>query len=116
MPDFKELKPSLDKERSVLIALVYRSKNQHKSSLVLRKMIHLKRLLRITGLSETKKQDIIKCTKSLYIVSSSDLSMGFFIPLNLCVMGICARVFYLISKCKVDSGRNKIDEMFAVLD
>lgn len=113
---FEEIREVLSKEAEVLSSLIYRSKNQHKSSLVLRKMTHLKRLLRISNMQPTAKEKILECTKKLYLASSSDLCMGFFIPLNLCVLAISARVFYLVTTCQAELPRSKIDEIFSALD
>lgn len=113
---FEDIKEALSVEMELLSSLVYRSKNQHKSSLVLRKMAHLKRLLRISAMRPLAKDRILECCKRLYLASSSDLGMGFFIPLNLCVLAISARVFYLVSSCQAEFPKTKIDEIFSKLD
>lgn len=113
---FGEITEALRRETEILSSLIYRSKNQHKSSLVLRKMTHLKRLLGISAMRPTVKEKILECAKKLYLASSSDLSMGFFVPLNLCVLAISARVFYLVSACQTELPKSKIDEIFSALD
>lgn len=110
---FQNIQEQLQNEISVLNSLIYRSKNQHKSSIILRKMIHLKRLLRITNLKRTDKIKITNCAKNLYLAASADLSMGFFIPLCLCLLGISARIFYLIDRCEVIDNRSMIDDIFS---
>lgn len=112
---FHTIKEPLSKEIETLNSLVYRSKNQHKSSSLLRKMIHLKRLLRIQKLNSSDKMKIVECAKKLYIIASSILSMGFFVPLCLCVLGVSARIFYLVDRCKAEPQENAIDRMFSEL-
>jgi hypothetical protein len=112
---FRDIRESLNKEIELLADLIYRSKNQHKSSLVLRKMTHLKRLLRISTLGPLAKEKILECARRLYLASSSDLGMGFFVPLSLCVLATSARVFYLVSACQAEFPKSKIDEIFSVL-
>lgn len=90
----KEKKSMLEKEKEILAKLIYRSKNQHKSSEKLRKMIHLHRLLK----TNSDSQKIIECCKKLYVICSSDVVCGFFISLNITVMGISARVFYIYNR------------------
>lgn len=111
--NFLSIQNTLNKEIETLGNLIYRSKNQHKSSLVLRKMIHLKRLLRIEKLTQTDKIKITNCAKNLYIAASSNLSMGFFIPFSLCTLGISARIFYLINNCEIEKKTTVIDDLFA---
>lgn len=111
--NFHSISQALAKEVETLNRLIYRSKNQHKSSLLFRKMVHLKRLLNVNDLSRSDQIRITSCARDLYIIASSDLSMGFFIPLCLCVLGISARVFYLIDKCITKKNENKIDEIFS---
>jgi hypothetical protein len=82
-------------ELELLDNLIYRSKNQHKSSLMLRKMIQIKRLLKSKKLM---KNEILKASQDLYLAASSNLSMGFFIPLCLCLLGVSARIFYIFTK------------------
>jgi len=109
---FRTIQSPLHKEAQILDSLIYRSKNQHKSSLILRKMTQLKRLLRISKLTPAERSRIATCAKGLYTVASSSLAMGHFIPLSLCVLGASARIFYLIEKCQVENERNAIDEIF----
>ncbi len=97
----------LEMEKQTLFKLIYRSKNQHKSSQKLRKMIHLYRLLKLN-----KRTKIINCAKKLYIVCSSDLVSGFFIPLNIVVMGIAARIFYIYTKLPRQNKSSEIDCIF----
>ncbi|KAI5170253.1 hypothetical protein PAEPH01_1276 [Pancytospora epiphaga] len=99
----------LDEEHRVLSQLVYRSRNQHKSSQILRRMTHLDRLLRK---SPFDKKKIIECCQNLYIAGSSQVTMGYFLPLSICVMGCAARIFYLVSKLP-GYERTQIDDIFA---
>lgn len=113
--EFCNIREKLDAEVKILDRLVYRSKNQHKSSLMLRKMICLKRVLRIETLSIKDKARIGNCARDLYIVASANVCEGFFLPLCMCVLGVCARIFYLIEKCNPKQESNKIDEIFSTL-
>lgn len=90
----------LQREMEILDSLIYRSKNQHKSSLMFRKMTDIKRLLKANTIQKSR---VLKSAIDLYIAASSNLSMGYFIPLSLCALGISARVFYLIQKFDVKS-------------
>lgn len=160
----EEIEDILIKELEVLDKLIYRSKNQHKSSIILRKMIQLKRLvtkslaystfstsndlnnnnlgglggatdkfsknlqdnnnfknvnyrmnfscLSLSNLKEIDKNKITECAKNLYIAGSSNLCVGYFIPLSLCIMGASARIFYLIDNCKTAATKNIIDDIF----
>lgn len=118
MVKWRDIESKLSEEIKVLDSLIYRSKNQHKSSLILRKMLHLRRLFRMSNLVELtsfKKSKIIDCAQMLYIYSSADLSMGFFIPLNLCILGTSARIHYLIKICEINKKENysnAIDDIF----
>ena len=86
---------ALTKEIEILDNLIYRSNNQHKSSLILRKMTNIKRLLKSKS---SQKSKILNAAVDLYLAASSSLSMGFFIPLCLCLLGVSARIFYIIQK------------------
>lgn len=110
---FRTIQEPLEREIKILDTLIYRSKNQHRSSVILRKMTELKRLLRATSISRPLKSRITVCAKNLYIAASSSLSMGYFIPLCLCVLGVSARIFYLVEKCQVAAERSSIDEIFS---
>lgn len=109
---WKEMEIDFKHEIEILSKLIYKSKNQHKSSLIYRKMTDIRRLIRkccIPNLRDRDRNNILECAKNLYVYSSSELSMGFFIPLNLCILGVSARLFYLVSK--IDT-INPIDEIF----
>lgn len=71
-------------------------------------MAHLDRLLRK---SYFDKKKIIGCSQDLYIAGSSQLAMGFFVPLSVCAMACAARIFYLVSKLP-DTKRSQIDDIF----
>ena len=98
----------LEEEKAVLARLIYRSKNQHSPSLVFRRMTHLHRQLRMLNngrIGHSTKEGILESAQRLYIACSSDLVMGFFMPLNICTMSVAARIFYLVRKCP--SGRDR---------
>ncbi|KAM0679835.1 hypothetical protein GINT2_002007 [Glugoides intestinalis] len=114
--EFDNIREKLEEEVKILDRLIYRSKNQHKSSLMLRKMICLKRVLRIKTLSIQDKTRIRKTAMSLYIVTSANICQGFFVPLCMCLLGVCARIFYLVEKCIPKQECNKIDEIFSMLN
>jgi len=104
----------LEGEKTLLSALIYRSKNQHKSSQTLRKMIQLRRLLRYVVLDERRKEQLIDCCQNLYVICSGDMCMGYFVPLSITVMAVAARIFYLISQIKPKKA-TAIDEIFGRL-
>jgi hypothetical protein len=85
-------------ERKNLHRLICRSKYQHKSAPMLRKMTQLNKLLIHMDSSEERKRKIMDVAMDLYIICSRELSMGFFIPLNLCLMATVSRIFYLANR------------------
>lgn len=99
----------LKAEKKILDRIIYRSKNQHKSSLRLRRMIHLQRLMA----KNAPLTKIKNCCQDLYIICSNDLVLGHFIPINTVLMALSGRVFYLIGKVSKPS---TIDQLFSKLD
>lgn len=94
----------LGDEVAVLGRLIYRSKNQHKSSLMLRRMEHLRRSIR----KGAGRGPVMERAKELYAVGSSSLVRGHFVPISVCVMAVAARIFYLVSR----QARGPIDSLF----
>ncbi|KAI4293545.1 hypothetical protein PAPHI01_2819 [Pancytospora philotis] len=101
----------LEAERDVLARLIYRSKNQHRTSVLFRKMEHLHRLLKRDPYDPQKA---VECCQRLYIAGTSYLKMGHFIPLSVCVTALAARIALLITKIHRLSHKKKnpIDEIF----
>lgn len=99
----------LKEEARVLQRLVYRSKNQHKTSPLLRQMTRLSRLLR----GPLDRQAVVSCCQDAYIAGSAGLAMGYFIPLNATVMALAARVFFIVSR--QPPARDPIDDIFSAL-
>lgn len=104
-------KTILDAEKSILAKLIYRSKNQHKSSPMLRRMIQLSRLMRDGAVHGPARTKILAVSQDLYIACSSSLCMGYFVPISICVMSVAARIFYLVSRMP-SQGRSQIDLIF----
>ncbi|KAI5150171.1 hypothetical protein ENBRE01_1337 [Enteropsectra breve] len=106
------MEAALSEEKKTLARLIYRSKNQHKSSKFLRKMVQLKRLTDYRDLSKGLQSRILECCMNLYCISSMQIKMEYFVPINLCAMGIAARIYVLIKKIKTQPA-SQIDDIFA---
>lgn len=103
----------LEEEKNILAKLIYRSKNQHKSSFVLRMMIHLKRLFRTEHFSKEEKSKILNLCQNLYIECSRYVHMGYFLPFHITTMCIAARIYFLLSRSYKTQKKNQIDDIFS---
>lgn len=80
-------------------------KKQYGSFWIYKKMQHLSKLL------DKDRLLSIECCEELYILCSSNFSLGHFISLTVVVMGICARLRFLLERQSAQS-LDEIDNIF----
>ncbi|KAM0687853.1 hypothetical protein COBT_000897 [Conglomerata obtusa] len=109
-------------EYIILNKFLYRIKNEHKSTMIYRKLKHLQRLLNpclcTEKISRIEKCEI--CCLDLYVLATSNIVMGHYIGYTYIILGMCARFSFLLNKIKVknesgdstNSKRNEIDSIF----
>lgn len=90
----------------LLRRLLRKMKKQHGSFWMYKKMQHLSRLL------DRDKVLAVQCCEDLYILGSSNLSLGHFVSLTVVVMGICARLRFLLGRMDIQS-QDEIDHIFS---
>eukprot|EP00866_Antonospora_locustae_P001447 jgi/Antlo1/1447/2542 len=91
----------------LLRRLLYKIKNQYKSTWMFRKMRHLSKLL------QKNSPDALKCCEELYVVCSANLALGHFVSLTIVIMGICARLRFLLPRIRSKTDVDEIDAIFA---
>jgi hypothetical protein len=99
--------------------IVYRAKNTHRATRIYQKLRLLVRLCK--KLLETKAEDrvgsIIAVSQDLYILTTSNIALGEFIGYSLIILGICARIHYLVKEIEVqDREADDIEELFADIE
>lgn len=91
----------------LLRRLLYKTKNQHKSTWMYRKMRHLSKLL------QKNRTGALKCCEELYVLCSANLALGHFVSLTVVIMGICARLRFLLPRVRLKTDVDDIDAIFA---
>lgn len=94
---------ALQQEVALLRRLLYRMKNQHRATWIYKKMQHL---------SRTVNKDAVRAQavcEDLYVLCTSSLALGHFVSLMTIVMGISARIRFLVRGRSDD----EIDAIFA---
>lgn len=74
-----------------------------------RKMRHLSKLLR------RDRAGALKCSEELYVLCSANLALGHFVSLTVVIMGICARLRFLLPRVRLKREVDDIDAIFADL-
>ncbi|KAF7684504.1 hypothetical protein TCON_0319 [Astathelohania contejeani] len=97
----------LRSELNLLELMVYKTKNQHRRTWVYKKLVLLNRLL---NREPWDIERILTCCRELYILATSNLEMGHFIGYTCVILGICARIHFLISKETKDKENPKENE------
>lgn len=97
----------LDKEIKIAKALIYRLKNQHKSTLMYKRLKFLVRMV--------KKNDkrVPICCENLYLASTANLALGHFVSLSVVILGVSSRIWYLFhEKNDISEEEDEIDDIF----
>lgn len=84
----------LKQELLIVKNLLYKLKHQHKSTLIYKRLKHLYRMAKKTD------RRALNCCENLYIACTSNLVLGHFVSLTVVIMGLCGRIWYLLSKNK----------------
>ncbi|KAM0678151.1 hypothetical protein BDAP_001163 [Binucleata daphniae] len=107
-------------EKEVLKKFVYRIKNEHKSTMIYRKIVHLHRLTRNTDIEKItslESQTIQRCCSDLYILATSYIALGHYLGFTYIVLGLCGRFHFLVGKLYYNKKQklcddNEIDAIF----
>lgn len=100
-------------EKKILDAFVKRNRKEHKSSMILKKLQHLKKVTsRFCNTSIAKDREIVLVTcMELYVLATSNFALKHYIVYSYIILGLSARIFYLVGRinCEV---KNEIDDIF----
>lgn len=98
----------LKNEINLLTIILKRIKNQHEPTLIYRRTVHLKRLIKKYLILKNNKESLIENIKKNYILISSNFSLNHFIPLSLVLIGIHGRIYFCIKRINNNNSNNKI--------
>lgn len=70
-------------------------------------MRHLSKLLR------KNRTDALKCCEELYVLCSANLALAHFVSQTVVIMGICARLRFLLPRVRTKTDVDDIDAIFA---
>jgi hypothetical protein len=100
--------------------ILYRAKNTHRVTRIYQKLRLLVKLC--NRFLERRMQDrassIAAASQDLYVLTTSNIAIGEFVGYSLLILGICARIHYLVRK--IESERSSevdgIDALFADIE
>lgn len=96
----------LRNESQILKKFIRRVKYEHKSSLILRSLVYLNNKLKLYLKSNDKKDVVINACMNLYVVGTSNFEQGHNVGFSFIVLGLAARIHYLVKTRKVDEIEN----------
>ncbi|ELQ75922.1 hypothetical protein THOM_1109 [Trachipleistophora hominis] len=93
----------LENEYKLLKQLLYKSKNQHRRTLIYKKMKEL-----FKKIKKRESMCVIKnVARGLYVLSSSNIVMGHFVGFTYVIMGISAKVYCIADELEIDEIKEK---------
>lgn len=91
----------LENEYKLIKQLLYKSKNQHRRTLIYRKMKEL-----FKKIKRREPMNVIKnVSRDLYVLTSSNVPLGHFIGFTYVIMGISAKVYCIADELEMDEVR-----------
>ena len=88
----------LESEVKLLVDVVDRNKRRFRSHKVMQNLLMFIRRYRKQG--DVSKHVLLRLCENIYILCSRDIVNGFFLQFNMIVMGLIARIFYILLRIK----------------
>lgn len=101
-----------DFEKSLLDKFTYRIKNEHNSTMVYRKVVHLQRVLKKIdkhNMTTSDLEKVQKCCMDLYVLSTSYIALGHYLGFTYIILGMCGRFHFLIGKLYVNQKAKEVN-------